>query len=189
MYMVLTTTELYNKLELKNQEIILLSSLLEYYNNNKYFNILIDIINGDNKISKRTIEYFVTQYSIQNKIIYNYENSGEQSRFNVHNSYKNQLKAYKKKYFDPFGRGDRIPFIVNDHCIITTIGQLNFYKWFFSKKIYDYCYDNYTNIQNSLLSIKKPFVKKQKNTKPNKPINAYKSNINNNGRIMISFSL
>ena len=46
---------------------------------------------------------------------------------------KNQLKAYSKKYFDPFGRGDRIPFFSNNTCIITTIGQLNFYKWFIEK--------------------------------------------------------
>ena len=187
--MVLTTSELYEKLELQNQELILIRNLEEYYKNN-IFNLvnLISIINGDDKISKRTIEYFVTQYSIKKNISYTLKENDNDIVFNVYNSYKNQLKAYKKKYFDPFGRGDRIPFILNDYCIITTIGQLNFYKWFFSKKIYDYCDTNYNTIQKSLLSIKKT----PKKTKPiiNKKVKYdYCSNIANNGHIIVSFSL
>ena len=60
--------------------------------------------------------------------------------------YKNQLKAYSKKQFDPFCRRERI--IINisdlswkifddkddnkckDNELITTVGQLNFFKWF-----------------------------------------------------------
>jgi hypothetical protein len=187
--MVLTTNELYDKLELKNQEKVLLRSLKDYYKNNICnLLILIEIINSDNKISKRTIEYFVTQYSIKNNINYTLNENNNNIIFNVYNSYKNQLKAYKKKYFDPFGRGDRIPFILDDYCIITTIGQLNFYKWFFSKKIYDYCYSNYNIIQVSLLSIKKKPKKLKNNINKNIKYD-YCSNINNNGHIIVSYSL
>lgn len=188
--MILTTNDLYNKLELKNQEIILLNSLEDYYKNNKnHFNILVDIINGCNQISKRTIEYFVTQYSTKNNISYLLNEKDNIISFNVHNSYKNQLKSYKKKYFDPFGRGDRIPFFINNKCIITTIGQLNFYKWFFSKQIYDYCNKNYNKIQLSLLSIKKT-PRKAKNIVIKEEVKyEYASNINNNGHIIVSFTI
>jgi hypothetical protein len=79
------------------------------------------------------------------------------------------LKAHKKKYFDPFGRGDRIPFFANNDCVITTIGQLNFYRWFFTKKIYDYCLTNYNIIQTELLS-NKNVKKRQKSFNKKKSV-------------------
>ena len=27
---------------------------------------------------------------------------------------------------------------MGENCVITTIGQLNFFKWFIAKKVYDY---------------------------------------------------
>ena len=140
----------YKKLNLTSQEILLLKSLEEFYYNNPCFSLLVEIIDGTSIISRRTFEYFVTKYSLNHNISYELEEKG----FIVHSSYKDQLKAHKKKYFDPFGRGERIPFFANNDCIITTIGQLNFYRWFFTKKIYDYCLNNYNLIQNELLSNK-----------------------------------
>jgi hypothetical protein len=144
----------YKKLNLTSQEILLLKSLEEFYHNNPCFKLLVGIIDGTSIISRRTFEYFVTKYSINHNISYELEEKGIKYNFLVHSSYKDQLKAHKKKYFDPFGRGDRIPFFANNDCVITTIGQLNFYRWFFTKKIYDYCLNNYTNIQTELLSNK-----------------------------------
>lgn len=161
----------YKKLNLTSQEILLLKSLEEFYNNNPCFSLLVDIIDGTSIISRRTFEYFVTKYSLNHNISYEIFDKGYKHNFIVHSSYKDQLKAHKKKYFDPFGRGERIPFFSNNNCIITTIGQLNFYRWFFTKNIYNYCINNYTNIQNELLANKnikkrsKTFKKKTNNIK------------------------
>jgi hypothetical protein len=35
-------------------------------------------------------------------------------------------------------------------CIITTIGQLNFFKWFISKEIYNYVINNNILIENDM---------------------------------------
>ncbi len=144
----------YNKLNLTSQEILLLRSLEEFYQNKEYYDILVSIIEGTSTISRRTFEYFVTNYASKHNIIYDLDEKGVKTSFNVYSSYKDQLKAHRKKYFDPFGRGDRIPFFCHDDCIITTIGQLNFYRWFFIKKIYEYCAENYTPIQTELLANK-----------------------------------
>lgn len=144
----------YKKLNLTSQEILLLKSLEEFYYNNPCFSLLVGIIDGTSMISRRTFEYFVTKYSQSHNISYEVEDKGFKYNFLVHSSYKDQLKAHKKKYFDPFGRGERIPFFANNDCVITTIGQLNFYRWFFTKKIYDYCLNNYNLIQTELLSNK-----------------------------------
>lgn len=181
-------------LELSSQELMLLKSLKLYYKNKEIFKLLSSIINSKNYISRRTIEYFVTNYALINKISYNLDEKGQNNKFFVHTSYKDQLKAHKKKYFDPFGRGIRIPFFSDDDCIITTIGQLNFYKWFFSKKVYNYCLENYNIIQNSLLNNKKPTRKytKKKNNKVIKCLDytiKKKNNIRNDGNIVVSFDV
>ena len=126
-------------LNLSIHEITLLQSLEQYYNNNNNFFKLAKIINGEHLISRRTIEYFVTNYckvTLSTKYIYY--------------SYKDQLKAFKKIYFDPFGRGSRIPFILGDNYIITTIAQLNFYRWFFENSLDEYCIKNIVSIQQKL---------------------------------------
>ncbi len=183
----------YKKLNLTSQEILLLKSLEEFYNNSKYFELLLEIIEGTSVISRRTFEYFVTKYSMVHNISYLLE---DKTMFTVHSSYKDQLKAHKKKYFDPFGRGERIPFFSNNNCIITTIGQLNFYRWFFTKKIYDYCVDNYNTIQTELLSnktVKKRSrynIGKKRTTFCKKQINYIKIEYNtNNTDIIVSFDI
>ena len=86
--------------------------------------------------------------------------------FNVHSSYKSQLKAWNKKYFDPFSRGDRIPFFLEDDCLITTIGQLNFFKWFITYNVLDYVDDKIDKIEQDMNKNKKKIRKTNNNSKP-----------------------
>src|SRR6056300_1568068 len=79
------------------------------------YDILLDILDPKNIISLRTIDWFVTNYSKKYNIILN-----EEKRFVVFLDYKSQLKAYSKKYFDPFCRRDRIEFNVCDKEKIET---------------------------------------------------------------------
>lgn len=162
-------------LNLNIQETIILKSVEEYFSNKSNFNILKTIVDGSNFISRRTIEYFVTKYSNATNTTYNIISSNNKKiKFNVYSSYKDKLKCHKKRYFDPFGRGDRIPFFSNDTCIITTIGQLNFYKWFIINDIYKYCLDNHSEIQSSLLE---NFGKNKRNVHKKKNYTSYKNNI------------
>ena len=145
------------------------------------------------KLSIRLIDYFITKYSKINKITYSINNS----LFNIFISYKQQLKIYQKKYFDPFSRGNRIPFFLYNNSFITTIGQLNFFKWFIEKNIYYYILDNYINIENSMninnKEIKdnkkniKYIKKKNNNISKNNIIHNYTNNINNTS-IIVSFT-
>ena len=69
---------------------------------------------------------------------------------NVYTSYKSQLKSYSKKFFDPFCRRERINITMNDSNIVTTIGQLNFFKWAIDNKILDYINDKYGQIDKDM---------------------------------------
>ena len=88
---------------------------------------------------------------------------GNNKLFNVHYNYKAQLKAFNKKFFDPFCRGNRIPFFYDkDNCIITTIGQLNFFKWAISNDVVNYVTENLKDIEVDMNKTNKREVKKEK---------------------------
>ncbi len=88
---------------------------------------MINIIEENSKISLRVLDWFVTKYS---KKRIDCGNVKDTEVFDVRISYKSQLKAYKKKYFDPFRRKKRFNFYyTKDKFIQTTLGQLNFFKW------------------------------------------------------------
>ena len=71
-----------------------------------------------------------------------------QKQINVFLSYKEQLRAYSKKQFDPFCRRNRIEFYFNEEeSITTTVGQLNFFRWAIQNNIINYILDNYKEIE------------------------------------------
>jgi len=156
---------------------ILLESLKGYYQDEKNMERLLEIIlQTNNKISLRIIDWFVTNYSKKYNIYYSIykDNDGKKTfeseknehlkLFNTYHSYKAQLKSYSKKKFDPFCRRDRIHFNYHvkkgeNKSIETTIGQLNFFKWAIDNLIIDYIIQNYSIIEedmtNSFQQIKK----------------------------------
>ena len=137
---------------LNTQNDLLLSSLMEFYNNRENLNKMIRIINGDSEISLRIVDWFVTNYAKKYYTVYEQTNGTEDrqtiTRFKVYNDYKLKLKAYSKKRFDPFCRWDRvsIPYD-NEQYMETTIGQLNFFKWALDNNIIDYIKNNYDVIE------------------------------------------
>ena len=111
---------------------------------------MLKIINGTSKISLRLVDWFVTNYAKKYFIVINTSNN---PRFIVHVQYKLQLKAYSKKRFDPFCRWDRVTIPYGeDQYIETTIGQLNFFKWFISNNILEYIEDNFQTIEEDMNS-------------------------------------
>jgi len=141
---------IFNNINITSQENNIIKTFINFYENNEYTDIFIYLISQNSPISIRLIDHFVTKYSKNHKTSYILKENNIEQTFNVYTSYKQQLKAYQKKYFDPFSRGERIPFFINDIYIITTISQLNFFKWFISKKIYDYVLENRNFIDNDM---------------------------------------
>ena len=126
---------------------LLLKTLKTYFTEDR-FKIVLPIITGNSKISLRVIDWFVTNYSKKNQIIYKIKEYDEECYINIHNHYRSQLNAYGKKYIDPFCRGkDRILFKVSEsQCIMSNLGQINFFKWALQYKVLDYIDTNYSII-------------------------------------------
>ena len=160
--------EVLKNIQITSHENSIMKSLEKFYENQDNILLFIPIVNSESKISIRLIDHFVTKFSKANKISYKLIENGIEQTFNVHTSYKQQLKQFQKKYFDPFSRGDRIPYFINDICIITTIGQLNFFKWFINKNIHEYILENHVIIENDM-NQKNRMIIKNKQTKIHKP--------------------
>ena len=154
--------EVFKNIQITSQENMIMKSLEKFYEVPENISLYIPIVNSESKISIRLIDHFVTKYSKTNKISYKIKENETELSFNVHSSYKQQLKAYQKRHFDPFSRGDRIPYFMAESCIITTIGQLNFFRWFISKRVYEYILANHEIIENDMNRKNKQDKKKVK---------------------------
>lgn len=112
---------------------------------------MMKIINGDEKISLRIVDWFVTNYAKKYYTVYNIVKKNEISRFKVYNDYKLKLKAYSKRRFDVFCRWERIKINYDTNKYMeTTIGQLNFFKWAIENDIIKYISENYKQIEDDM---------------------------------------
>ena len=181
--------------KLGNRQKLLLDNLKLFYKKDN-MGILIPILNGNTKISLRIIDWFVTNYTKKNNIFLyrkrkkicpiinksikkktspktkkvKFEEKEVSEQFNAYLKYKSQLKAYSKKNFDPFCRRDRINFYYDeDKHIVTTVGQLNFFRWAIEYNILDYIVSNIEIIEKDMnMNIKREeptTLKKSKKTK------------------------
>lgn len=141
---------------------LLMQSLITFFAEKENLDQVIPIITGKSNISLRILDWFVTNYSKKNNISYQHELNGKKKNFIVYLDYKSQLKAYSKKQFDPFCRRERISF--NDHNnneLITTVGQLNFFRWAIENKIIEYIINNYEVIENDMNNSLRNLYKKK----------------------------
>ena len=173
---------------LNNKQDLIMVSLKKFYKEKNNIEQLLPIVNGGSKLSLRIIDWFVTNYSKKNNVIYylkrtkkggndysySKEGNDEYSEpFIVYIRYKSQLDGFQKRLFDPFCRigknGNRIEFFYDDkNSIITTVGQLNFFKWAIENNILAYIKDNISEIEQDMnKNIRKlsPTTKKNKKSK------------------------
>ena len=150
---------------IKSKSEILLDGLTEFFwENNERINQMLPIINGQSKISLRVLDWFVTNYCRKNKTKYKVKDENDNiEKFIVHIEYKGQLKAFNKKLFDPFCRRSRIQFKYNkDEMIVTTIGQLNFFKWAIKNDIIKYVEEHVKEIDKDMTQSKKEKMMKKR---------------------------
>ena len=162
---------------LLSKEEVLLESLHDFYKDKKHVEKILPIVTGNSEISLRVLDYFVTNYSKNNLINLGNKNN---TKYNVYQDYKNKLKSYNKRFFDPFCRinkkniTNKIAFKYDDEkYIVTTIGQLNFFRWAIRNKIIDYVINDLENINNEMnnYNCKKKIFKSKYEDKTEKDIN------------------
>ena len=80
---------------------LLMGSLTEFYQNKAYIDEIKNIVDQNNVISLRILDWFITNYSKKNQVIIS-------NNFNVYKNYKLMLKSFSKSRFDPFCRKNKI---------------------------------------------------------------------------------
>ena len=119
-----------NNYNISSKKDLLMQSLINFFATKENLDKVIPIITGKSKISLRILDWFVTNYSKKNNISYEIELNNKKKNFIVYLDYKSQLKAYSKKQFDPFCRRERISFFDHSNTeLVTTVGQLNIFRW------------------------------------------------------------
>lgn len=138
---------------------------------------LIDRRRPKSRISRRILDWFVIRYSCEFEVLYDLNdpqfNNGvrignEMVPFDVYTEYKSYLKSIKKTYFDPFCRRKRIIYDYGYGKKITTIGQLNFFRWCIVNKILIYVLDHIDEIEADMNEKAHEKKKKKKKLKKSK---------------------
>ena len=164
---------------LTSKEELLKIKLIEFYKDRENLNVLLPIILQQTRISLRSLDWFVTNYCKKYNINYPLVKNNENKIYFPFKSYKSQLKAYSKKFCDPFCRRERVIFdyendiIINFNSnvklghkkyIITTIGQLNFFRFAIQDNIINYALENITEIEQDMNSTLKNRESEKKQT-------------------------
>jgi hypothetical protein len=132
---------------------LLMKPLNDFFSKKDNITRIIPIISGETKLSLRIIDWFVTNYSKKNNTTIVSPLSNNQ--LIVYLSYKNQLKAFSKKQFDPFCRRERIKYAYGknkEKYLVTTVGQLNFFKWALENGIIEYIETHIEDIEKDMNS-------------------------------------
>jgi hypothetical protein len=138
-------TTVRNRVQCKQELIV--AWLQEFFTNPGQLEEILPILQGKSAISLRLIDWFVTNYAKKNNISYILN----QRQFLVYFHYKRELKAYSKRMFDPFCRRERIMFQARGYeAFVTTVGQLNFFRWALEKDILTYIKANLESIEKDM---------------------------------------
>jgi len=134
-----------NRVQGKQDQVV--QWLQEFYTTPGNLEKILPILQGTSTISLRLVDYFVTNYAKKMNTSFTFSDK----HFLVYFNYKRELNAYSKRLFDPFCRRERISFQVRGaEPFVTTVGQLNFFRWFIEKHILEYVTENREAIEKDM---------------------------------------
>jgi len=134
-----------NRVQCRQDQVV--AWLQEFYTQPGNLEKLTSILQGVSPVSLRLVDYFVTNYAKKMNTAFMFH----EKHFLVYFHYKRELNAYSKRLFDPFCRRERIMFEARDMpAFVTTVGQLNFFRWFIEKEIYEYVNANRESIERDM---------------------------------------
>lgn len=150
---------------------LIMPNLEKFYRDPANIKTLVDILESKSQLSRRVLDWFVTNYAKKHIIILNQARGG--GGFNVYQNYKLQLKSYSKCNFDPFCRKEKIIFYYTDTDYIhTSSGQLCFFRWCIQNNILEYVMKNLDVIENDMKNSKRTSSKSEDITIRRKTLNS-----------------
>lgn len=147
---------------IQSKQDVLLESLSKFYAADpRNLRVLTDVLHSAvgspaARTSLRILDWLVTNYAKKKNIVYLIsppDGHDPPATFNMFLEYKSQLKAYSKRFFDPFCRRERLEFRDADGLPFhTTVGQLNFFRWALLHGVVDFGASHAASIEDDMLS-------------------------------------
>lgn len=120
-------------LDLNPKADVMVRSCLDWFNDvTDRQAMLLRILTRREVFSLRIVDWMVTNYSKYHRILILYRGMP----LDVHDDYQRHLSVFNKKLFDPFARRQRITIQMGSQTYLTTVGQLNFLKWFIARDLH-----------------------------------------------------
>ena len=139
---------------------ILDQCLVKFFESNEdFFSTMHSICDKQRPLSLRVLDWLCTNFS---KSRQSARTSG--SKPEIYHQYKNNLKGFGKKHFDPFCRKTSFVLKLHGKSMQTTYGQLNFFRWAFENDIVDFAVKNRCDIEDDMNT--KITKSKQRSEKP-----------------------
>lgn len=135
---------------------VLLESLMRFYQHPAHLEKFTLFTGPNSPVSLRLLDWFATNYSKSRNIVYQVMRDGVPMAFNVFTEYKAILRAYSKRFCDPFCRRDRIVITnSNGERQYTTVAQMCFFRWALQNKVLDYAQEHKAHIEQDMLAVSK----------------------------------
>ena len=131
---------------------LLLEEIEGYFTDDKLHATLLQFLTKDEGgygvMSKRDMDWLVTNYSKKKQIYYRWRRSPKEPEqvIHIHNRYKSWLRQNRRNLFDIFCRGQRVYFRLDNNTFETTVGQLNFLYWADTHGVIHYLKENHAEI-------------------------------------------
>lgn len=154
--------------EENGRESLLIHALTSFYKETpRHMEVLVFFLKKQKRrLSLRLLDWLVTNYAKKHNVVIG---DASDNREFLYLAYKNHLKSYSKRFFDAFARRQRIfygfdhsvqrithddidRYIARDDGIITTIAQLNAFRFFITSGVVDYAICHLDSIENDMMS-------------------------------------
>lgn len=151
---------------LSRKDEVLLHSVLGWFNEDKdRVQQFSDIVKHKNGLSLRIIDWLITNFS--KNISVSIKTDLDTLPIDLYRDYHKNLSAHNKKNFDPFARRRRICIVLfGNEQRFSTIGQLNFFRWFISKNLCEFVIEKKPIIEKHMRESEK--ISKSKNQRKGK---------------------
>jgi len=109
-----------------------LREVAPFYTDEIMMSLLVPVITQNFDVSLRALDWFAVNFTKKHKIVCKVNlGNGRSDVINIFSHYRDQLRHWRRRMFDPFRRRERIFFHhpVDGAILETTIGQLNFLMW------------------------------------------------------------
>ena len=128
-------------MELSPRLALRLAELAPFFDAPPHLSLLTRVATQSYDVSLRALDFCCTNYAKKTRVVLACRISGTRGAVQLFSLYKDWLRHYRRRSFDPFRRRERVFFEHPDEPgtqLETTVAQLNFLRWAVTYGVVDY---------------------------------------------------